>query len=559
MVSGEALNLETAIAQLSDLKREFDALESATVNAQQKLSLVIEQLKTLSFDQSNAELSHNVEETSTLANSNVSLLSDQVHTDLQMSNEMAIADPTPKAIDADTTEIAGSETLSATADAETEAYSSEPIDLLYETEEELELLDGDATRETEAAHDLSLSDEETEDDLSNTGPILSETDEADGVLTRASVNQSECDATEHDNLTDELEPTEELESTDELESTVELEQVEVEPATALTLSEFQVEETLFDGTDDEAQSLTMDASGEDAPELVEPKTVAEECADEVNSCEADANTELTEIELLIASFEDDENNPDDEEFLISTDYDIGNSTSHDIMLAEPENDADCIEANEPASEQSTDILEDAECGITKTEQPVFIGEYDCDIGTLAGQDCMADEDCHGNMHQEVAFDTKEAAKDFELSTEFGDNVSDEQTISGASDVELDDTSKASELVETLPAATSIDQSEAIESSPADANVDAATTENEDATEMAQSTSTVLPFPTSQEQAIAAPRKTRRRRVFATATGIAASIAAFAFALQVPEVQQLQDLPHVDQILQRISDLQRYLA
>ena len=53
MVSGEAQNLETAIAQLSDLKREFDALESATVNAQQKLSLVIEQLETLTFDNSN--------------------------------------------------------------------------------------------------------------------------------------------------------------------------------------------------------------------------------------------------------------------------------------------------------------------------------------------------------------------------------------------------------------------------------------------------------------------------------------------------------------------------
>ena len=504
MVSGVALSLETAIAQLSDLKREFDALEAAKINVQQKLSLVIEQLETLSFDQLNADLSNYVEETSTFTKTNISLLSDQVYSDVQLPNEMATAVSTTKAIDADTTEIAENEPLSATADAETEAYSSEPADLSYETEEELELLYEDATGETE-------------DDLSNTSPSLSVAGEVDRVMTRASVNQSECDATEHANLTDELEPT------------IELEAVEVVSATALTLSAFQVEETLFDGTDDEAQSFTMDASGEDAPELAEPKIVAKECADEVDSCEAETSSELIEIKLLIKSFVDDED------------------------------DADCLDAYEPTSQQATFILKDTESGVTSTEEPVLIGEYDCDIGTLTEQGCMADEDCNGNMHQAVAFDAEEAAKDFKLSTEFGDNESDEQNISGALNVELDDICKASDLIETLPAATSIDQSERNESPPADADFDVATTEHEDATEMARSTSTVIPFPTSQDQAIAAPSKTRCWRVFATATGIAASIAAFAFALQVPEVQQLQDLRHVDQILERISDLQRYLS
>ena len=541
MVSGEAQNLETAIAQLSDLKREFDALESATVNAQQKLSLVIEQLETLTFDNSNEELSQDVDKTSIFTSSNISLLSDQLHSDVQPPDEIAVTGPTPKAIDDVATEITNSGPFTATADSDTAAGSPEPENLICAAAEDHQEVDSNTAEEAEASNVLSFSEAETEETLFETETDRNEIDAVDCVPTEAIESVSEADTTEPDNLSDKLEL------------------LAAETGNGLTVAEFQIEETLFHDADDKAQGLISDASETDVPELVEPTTVAEECADQANDSEVDTEHELSEIEMLIASFEDDENSSDEDDFLISSDCDISNIPAQEGILPGLETNADHLEAIDPASEQALEIPEDADPDVTKSEESAHIGEYDCNIGTLTMQDSMADEDCNGNMHQAVAFDAEEAAKDFELSAEFGDNLSDEPQTSGVSDVELKNQVEASVSAEALPAATSIDVSEETENSASDANVDAASAESEDTTEMSQSTSTVVPFPTSQEQAIAAPRKPRRRRVFATATGIAASVAAFAFALQMPEVQQLQDLPHVDQILQRLGDLQRYLA
>ncbi|MEM6495429.1 MAG: hypothetical protein AAF709_01740 [Pseudomonadota bacterium] len=512
MVSGEALNLETALAQLYELQSEFDALEAAASNAQEKLSTVVGQLETLSNSQPVIEV-----------------IEDEL-VDIDFSNGAALT-------------FIGN--LSPSSDIASKSERDEGTDLPGETE--ATSIDIVAV-EAEAAN---VSDGEPV--LVESGELVkSEAEDAGATDSTGNNMETACcslDDTEEQQLelaasTDDVVIREDLGCSD---ATVD------EACSNDTASEANVQNDSLVAAADSEHEDTHAIEAEETLEMVS-------CFSDVLQSDRDKIAHLSTPAGL------DEDIPAEEiatEALISEDANRG-----DMLSDEPELlDEAVSEAVTSEEDEDSIVIAALEINSNGTIDAAALEGDDTDVVKLL--DLNSDEDCHGSMHQPIEFDGAAAAAELKQNAS-SINTIEESVVELSSDLELE--SKATEKGDTgiatdVPEVAELDVTEA-DNAPQVTAMEGKTEAKPNASVEAKSepaTDTVVPFPTTQEKTVQAPRKPKKRRMAVAFTGIAASVAACAFALQMPEFQHLRDLPHLqelphmDQLLQRLSELQRSLV
>ncbi|MEM7746864.1 MAG: hypothetical protein AAF346_01325 [Pseudomonadota bacterium] len=525
MVSGEVLNLETALAQLYELQLEFDALEAAASNAQQKLSSVVEQLETLSKPQPIVEL-----------------VEDEL-----VDIDFTSGSPLP---------LIGN--LAPTGGSDTIAEDDDRVDAAEDHAAPVTcvLSYGSEPTETNEVDDLTLADTESQE--------ISRSDEFEEAGPAVNVTAMACgDVVSEDDLSFAAGDEEACSSDSALEANVQDDSLVagIEP-------EADAEGETISDIDLDLGSMASDRSSPVA-ELQEVEDVADQVAGTTEIAEIDEQitpsdeATLSEQEKVVylsapAILEEDALTSEDAiEARISEDNDSEDKASDEPELLDEQ------ASEELTSEENEDSIVIAALETNKDEA--------IDAAALEGDDTVvvellnlaSDEDCHGSMHQPIAFDGAAAAAELKQNASAISKTA-ELAVEAISDIEPDnhdagedDTTIAGEGSDgtAMEAAGATETSEAtVTEIKTEAETDLKTEEKSEPT-----TDTVVPFPTTQEKTVKAARKPKRRRLAVAFTGIAASIAACAFALQMPEFQHLQDLPQMDQLLQRLSELKRFLA
>ncbi len=599
MISGEALNLETAIAQLNDLRREFGTLEATALSAQEKLTDVLEQLELVAESQVfNDQAVSNLQDSGT-STTIASLTPASALYDDSASNSALHSMTVPLMLD-DTTADAG----------DNEVTSSSDLDDLADKGADLELCDAMELAEEEPASATSLASEcddsaLLDNDLRDDDGDIELVEDASLEMTDAGqveegiADDAETQSAEIDMIAEDV-----LVSDEEDEAKVSL--------ASETNSELAADPDMCEAT--EAPSLIADTSStedtedDDAvPVLVlydDEGSIEETAADESSAEETSVNNEeslaltselASEDELLDSDqFEDDivmpeidleddsilrfedigDDNEDATREASSDTAEMGDTiatseTAQDDIAADADEatldalreDADQVSGQVSDEVSGDDIAADGsdDVELSAAVETDEASATEADDVDLTATEVSEDDDCHTSMHQPVDFDAEAAAEDLKP-TASEDATSEDATGDVVTSAASDDGEEATLAGDDMETEAAADDQAAGKTDNAEAEVDAVKADKSASDEAAK----VLPFPAAKEAAKPTVRKPGKRRAVAAFTGIAASIAAVAFALQMPEFQNLrdlnfQDLPQVEQILQRLSELQRYWA
>ena len=534
MISGDALKLETVIAQLNDLRREFDVLETAATSAQQKLSSALEHLEMMSASLSTNDVSENElldNDISKLAS--LSLVAGSgLYGDNESVSEPEAMEELQTSIDSAATALDDDEAVQMTV---AEAVEEGTTALSDEASPQSVTTDEGSTDESSVvalSDDFDFSVAEASDDLEM--PQLA-TLADDAFQASTSLITDEVDAE------DDEEPSDISATTPADEDTMEVLEA-IDTADGSLTSELAQDDTdtLSDADNVETESDLVAENDEDTIALI-----SEDDSDDIS--QADADIIIAEIEL-----EDDDGFDFDETIDAESELSSDTSEEDDLSPAAETNDDDAelmvvseLEQDDAvltAEEEVSDLAAyegegedeadtDADAIVTAADVDNLV-DMQSDEEELSGEaEEVSDDECQTSMHQPVEFDAEEAAEDLKS------NSSDEASI-------------------TTETAAVIDDAETKTEAEADTSVETASDTEETSDEPG---ATIVAFPAPKDNTDKKVRKPRKRRVAAAFTGIAASIAAIAFALQMPEFQNLQDLPQVDQILQRLSELQRFWA
>ncbi len=486
MVSGEALDLETALTQLYELQSEFDALELAASNAQHKLSIVVGQLETLSNSQPIVEV-----------------VDDEL-VDIDFSRGAALT-------------LIGN--VSPSPDMKTKSEDDEVADLACGTEETLD--------------DIVASNAEAMDATDNDEPMLAPL--TDGETPEFS------DACEAHSAEDDTQAA----CCDVDDSSVQ------QPDVTATVDDEVLDKDL---------SCTADNAGHETAQAGEAEDTVE-ASTSLSDVVPGEPEKIAYLSTPVGSEEAALIEAADTEATISEDANTRDLFNDELELL----DADASE--ELQSDEDNIVIAALKTNPDQDIDDVALEGDDAEVVKLL--DLTSDEDCQGSMHQPIEFDGAAAAAELKQNQS---NISaiDEEKADLTSDTTAEDLAADeadTQITAEAPQDAALDVVETDKTSQV-TSIDTETQAESDAEAEAQSapeTDTVVPFPTTQEKTVSAARKPKKRRLAVAFTGIAASVAACAFALQMPEFQHLRDLPHLqdlpqmDQLLQRLSELQRFLA
>lgn len=561
MVTGEALNLETAIAQLSDLRREFDAIEAATVNAKQKLSAVIGQLESISapmplVDLSDPELVETCDtaiNVTSLAGTLHPLVAEAVEPAFEAEESAGIYIPTAQAEDHYDPSAFEASAEEVSEQSEATDLHDEPVFGSMVSEDNVPGaldLTGDDTLDQDDAAPIILESDAADADIESLDTIVAEadlTDEPEALMSdvdgAAFIADVSCDAETSDDVIEDAElkfepsvgPSAEADALDLCavsEANTSADDAELFSSLKADVDAEPTHEPAAEANDADADIIDFEVAPEQSV-MILPET------------ETETETDDAEPQAVTTQADTDSTERTDDADLVS----------ESTATPEPELELE-LELELPEASPSDDVVAAVVASIGSADDDAVPAS---DFVLNVSVDLKPDEDCQGSMHQPIAFDAEAAAEDFVIKTDravdlvenTGEANADADAPTQASDDADDDKKTGIKIV-----AIDIEEQDEIENATAAAaDADSTTPEAKSADEDA----TVVPFPTSQEKAVTTPRKPRKRRAVAAFTGIAASVAACAFALQMPEFQNLRDLPEVEQILQRLSELQRYWA
>jgi hypothetical protein len=555
MIAGDGQSSGTALAQLKTLKREFDALETATMNARMELDRLIQFFSDDITASDDADNLGSVEQVGALpATAGYSALStaamqDQPH--VAQAESLAVASepadfawaPLDTAEDGGLTADASDDAVASQDDeAEAEIEEAGPsvmaatpeeddfddgivdvtgdialeLDSGAETEPEAEL----AAEEIDAADDLSLcADDDVSVEATSDFDEPTAADDADG----------DADYGELELLEDELELADDEAEGEVLTAIAE----DVAAGPVVMLDDEGIETDLTAADDSDGVVDIADA------EIGDETVASDEAAAQVDAS-APAGDEDEQIDVLecasamhqpvddvleddeIAAFaaSEDDDHADSEISEMIAEYSEASAETGDLATLDGTTDDIIVDACDADGDAVGEVSEDVLIAShDDSDEEADISMAEATAEATDGEDLTAEAEVASEGDGEATATVSDADADVETETVSTVNMGDEDAGKAG---EQDDESRADNVIDLATKRKEAAAAEAAEAS--------------------------------------APTKRRGRGRMAAALGVGTAAAAgLAIAMHAPAIGDWQQLLHVDEILHRLSEIRRYFA